>query len=295
MGATGRARAARDAASRVTTPRWLDRVGVTVAPVGVSYAWWRDAVVRLDAAGYAGVWTWDHLSSRGRSRRTALEPWTSLAAVAPVTRHVTLGTLVSNVMNRHPAVLARMVATLQEVSGGRVVVGLGIGGDPAEHEAYGIPRPPIPERVRRLEETAAVLRALWSGGVVSLDAEFYPLREALGRPVPEPLPRIVVAGQTAAGAGMAARAGDAWTTRPDLLDRLLPVYREAVHRIGTRPGHVVVGFEGPRGGTDHVAGTDWARDPEAMWEAWRARGADDVVLTARTDADIAALERMARG
>lgn len=68
-----------------------------------------------------------------------------------------------------------MAATLQEVSRGRLVLGIGIGGHPAEHEAYGIPFPPVPERVSRLEEAVAVLRALWSGEPVTLDSPFYPL------------------------------------------------------------------------------------------------------------------------
>ncbi|HET7703947.1 MAG TPA: LLM class flavin-dependent oxidoreductase [Candidatus Limnocylindrales bacterium] len=265
-----------------------------VAPIGVPYAWWRDAVVRVDRAGYSGVWTWDHFASRGTGR-PSLEAWTSLATVAPLTRTVTLGTLVTNVMNRHPAVLARIAATLQDASRGRVVVGLGIGGDAAEHAAFGVDLPPAAERVRRLEETCVVLRALWSGERVDLAGEFWQLRGALGLPAPRPVPPIVVAGQTRTGARMAARAGDAWTTRPDLLEALLPVYRDARAVLGRGPGRVIVGFEGSRAGTSYVAGTAWQRDPAAELAAWRARGADEVVLTARTDADIDALEAMAAG
>jgi alkanesulfonate monooxygenase SsuD/methylene tetrahydromethanopterin reductase-like flavin-dependent oxidoreductase (luciferase family) len=267
---------------------WLDRVGVVIAPVGVSFAWWRDAAVRLDAAGYAGLWTWDHLASRGTGR-AVLEAWTTLAAVAPVTRRATLGTLVTNVMTRHPAVLARSIATLQEASGGRVRVGIGIGGDAAEHHVHGIPLPPATERVTRLEEAVAVMRALWSGGAVTRPSPHYPLDGALGGPAPEPRPPIVVAGQSRAGARMAARVGDGWTTRPDLLEALLPVYREACDAAGRPIGPVIVGMEGPRFGVDYVAGTGWAGDPERELAGWQARGADEVVLTARTDADIEAL------
>lgn len=266
---------------------------MVVAPIGVSYAWWRDAVVRVDRAGYAGAWTWDHFASRGGTGRPSLEAWTSLATVAPLTRNVTLGTLVTNVMNRHPALLARIAATLQEASGGRVVVGLGIGGDAVEHAAFGIDLPPVAERVRRLEETCVILRALWSGERVDVDGEFWQLRGALGLPAPRPMPPIVVAGQTRTGTRMAARAGDAWTTRPELLDALLPVYREARAALGRGPGRVIVGFEGPRARTSYVAGTAWQHDPAAELAAWRERGADEVVLTARTDADVEALEAMA--
>jgi len=285
--------AAEGCAPSVPRSDWRARVGVVVAPIGVSYAWWRDAVVRVDRAGYAGVWTWDHFASRGGTGRPSLEAWTSLASIAPLTRAATLGTLVTNVMNRHPALLARIAATLQEASGGRVVVGLGIGGDPAEHAAFDIDLPPAAERVRRLEETVALLRALWSGQPVDLAGEFWRLRGALGLPAPEPVPPIVVAGQTRTGARMAARAGDAWTTRPELLDELLPVYRDELGRLGRRSGRVIVAFEGARAGTSYVAGTVWERDPVGELAAWRERGADEVVLTARTDADVTALEAMA--
>jgi hypothetical protein len=88
---------------------------------------------------------------------------------------------------------------------------------------------------------------------------------------------------------MAARVGDGWTTRPDLLEALLPVYREACDAAGRPIGPVIVGMEGPRFGVDYVAGTGWAGDPERELAGWQARGADEVVLTARTDADIEAL------
>lgn len=272
---------------------WLAQVGVVIAPVGVSFDWWRSAAIALDEAGYAGIWIWDHHAGRG-SRRPTLEAWTTLAAVAPLTRRAVLGTLVSNVMVRPPTLLARIVATVHAVSEGRVAVGLGIGGDPAEHAAYGIPLPPAAERVARLEEQVGVLRSLWGGGVVTRESPFYPLRGALADPALEPPPPIMVAGQTLAGARMAARAGDAWTTRPELLERLLPVYREARAARGLDRGRVIVGFEGPRANTSYIAGTEWEADPEGALAAWQARGADEVVLTARTDADIAALVRAAR-
>jgi alkanesulfonate monooxygenase SsuD/methylene tetrahydromethanopterin reductase-like flavin-dependent oxidoreductase (luciferase family) len=224
-----------------------------------------------------------------------LEAWTTLASVVPITRRATLGTMVTNVMVRHPALLARIAATLQEASSGRVVVGLGIGGDPNEHRAYGIPLPPAVERVARLEEAVAVMRALWSGHPVVRDSPFYPLDGALGLPAPTPTPRIVVAGQTDAGTRMAARVGDAWTTRPDRLDALLPVYRAACAEAGRQVGRVIVHVEGPRFGVDYVAGTTWASDPAGALAAWRERGADEVVLTARTAADVDALVEAARG
>ena len=96
-----------------------------------------------------------------------------------MTRGVTVGSFVINVMNRHPAVLARMATTLQTISAGRLVLGIGIGGHPAEHRALGIPFPDAAERVARMEETIAVLRAIWSGGPVTRPSPFYPLEDAV--------------------------------------------------------------------------------------------------------------------
>jgi alkanesulfonate monooxygenase SsuD/methylene tetrahydromethanopterin reductase-like flavin-dependent oxidoreductase (luciferase family) len=261
---------------------------VALGTIGVPFSWWRDSARRLDEAGYAGVWCWDHFMTRGPRPNSVLEAWTTLTAAAVVTERLTLGTFVANVMNRHPAVLARMATTLQEVSGGRLVLGLGIGGHPVEHEAYGIPFPPVPERVARLEEAVAVVRALWTGRPVTRESPFYRLRDAVALPRPEPPPPIVIGGQSVTGARLAARIGDGWTTRPALLDRLLPVFQETLAAAGRARADtpVIVGWEGGRAGEDALAGSPWIARPAEEWASWHARGADGVVVLARTTADV---------
>src|SRR5665811_1688757 len=91
---------------------------VNLRAIGVSYAWFREQSRRLEAAGYDGVAIWDHFVSRGVRRDPVLECWTALAALAGSTSRLRLMTFVLNVMNRQPAVVARMAATLQEASGG---------------------------------------------------------------------------------------------------------------------------------------------------------------------------------
>jgi alkanesulfonate monooxygenase SsuD/methylene tetrahydromethanopterin reductase-like flavin-dependent oxidoreductase (luciferase family) len=113
-------------------------IGVSLGVIGVEAGWWLESAVRLEAAGYAGIWAWDHFMGKGVPTRPVLECWTMLAMAAGRTERLTVGSFVTNVMNRHPTVLARMVGTLQVATGGRVVLGIGIGGHPAEHEAYGI-------------------------------------------------------------------------------------------------------------------------------------------------------------
>src|SRR5207244_10668420 len=91
---------------------------------------------------------------------------------------ITIWTFVLNGRTRPPSVLARMASSLPIASGGRLSLGVGIGGAPREHKAYGIDFPEPKERAARLEEAIAVLRALWTGGPVTRDSPFYPLREA---------------------------------------------------------------------------------------------------------------------
>ena len=149
---------------------------------------------------------------RGDLTVPVVEGWTALAMAAGATTRISLGSFVLNVVNRHPAVVARMASTLQIASGGRLILGIGIGGHPKEHAAYGIEFPPPPERVARLEEAVAVIRALWTGGPVTRESPYYPLVEAYARPVPDPAPPIIIGGETPAGARLAARIGDGWTS-----------------------------------------------------------------------------------
>jgi alkanesulfonate monooxygenase SsuD/methylene tetrahydromethanopterin reductase-like flavin-dependent oxidoreductase (luciferase family) len=267
-------------------------IGVVLGAVGVDVRWWLDSARRLDAAGYAGVWSWDHFISRGVRTDPVLEAWTTLTAAAMVTERLTVGTFVANVMNRHPAVLARMAATLQEASGGRFTLGIGIGGHPAEHEAYGIDFPRPVERARHLEEAVAVLRALWSGGPVTRPSDLYPLRDAHAYPMPNPPPQILIGAGTPAGTRLAARIGDGWAAESDTFEDLLPRYLEALDAAGRdRSGQrIVLGFGGRRKrGADPLAAEPLLVAPRAELARWRDIGADDLLLTARTTDDVDAL------
>src|SRR5690349_21685845 len=161
-------------------------IGVTLRTIRAEPGWWLESAKRLDAAGYSGVWAWDHFVGQGDRTVPVVEDWTILAMAAASTSNVTVGPFVINVMNRHPAVLARMASTLQIASGGRLILGMGIGGAPKEHAAYGIDFPEAKERAARLEEAVAAIRALWTGGPVTRPSPYYPLVEASAHPVPNP-------------------------------------------------------------------------------------------------------------
>jgi alkanesulfonate monooxygenase SsuD/methylene tetrahydromethanopterin reductase-like flavin-dependent oxidoreductase (luciferase family) len=266
-------------------------IGVTIRTIRAEPTWWLESAKRLDAAGYQGVWAWDHFVGQGDRTVPVVEGWTILSMAAAATSRVTVGPFVVNVMNRHPAVLARMASTLQIASGGRLILGMGIGGAPKEHAAYGIDFPEAKERVARLEEAIAVIRALWTGGPVTRPSEFYPLEDAHAFPVPDPPPPIIIGGETPAGARLAARIGDGWNTFDDNFEQNLPIYLEALEAAGRRreDQQVIVGFQGDWLGDAEIAESPWCRDPRGEWERWREIGADGAIVLARTTRDIDAL------
>ncbi|HUQ77568.1 MAG TPA: LLM class flavin-dependent oxidoreductase [Patescibacteria group bacterium] len=266
-------------------------IGVAIRTIRAEPGWWLESARRLDEAGYAGIWAWDHFMGRADLTVPVVECWTILAMAAARTGRITVGPFVANVMNRHPALLARMASTLQVASGGRVVLGIGIGGAPREHAAYGIEFPEAKERAARLEEAIAVIRALWSGGPVTRDSPYYPLDNAAAFPVPVPPPAIVIGGETPAGARLAGRIGDGWSTFDDNFERNLPIYLESLAAAGRSRAdqQVLVGFQGESLGESDIERSAWIREPHAEWQRWQALGADGAIVLARTTADIDAL------
>ena len=228
---------------------------------------------------------------RGDKTVPVVENWTILSMAAASTSRATVGPFVLNVMNRHPALVARMAATLQIASGGRLIVGIGIGGAPREHQAYGMDFPEAAERVARLEEAVAVLRALWSGGPVTRPSPFYPLHGAFAHPVPVPPPPIVIGGETIAGARLAGRIGDGWSAFDDNFEANLPTYLEALAESGRRRAdqRVIVGFQGDWLSDESIAASPWVTAPRETWARWQEAGADGAIILARTTADVDAL------
>jgi alkanesulfonate monooxygenase SsuD/methylene tetrahydromethanopterin reductase-like flavin-dependent oxidoreductase (luciferase family) len=175
------------------------------------------------------------------------ECWTLLSAVAGRVGGIKLGPLVLNVANRDPRLLAVMAATLQEVSGGRLLLGLGAGGGSAtpyaaEQRALGRPVPADAVRRRQVEEAVQVMRQLWTGEAQPLHNERYPLGSGRGFLRPDPPPPIIIGAFGPKMAELAGRVGDGINTQawhphlPELLDRA----REAHARAGHHPAHFLV-------------------------------------------------------
>ena len=161
--------------------------------------------------GYDSVWIGDSITSKPR-----LEPMTAMAAVAARTNRVKIGTAVLLNALRHPVHLAHAAATIDNISGGRTILGLGAGRSNNqmfvdEHAAVGVP---IMERAARMEEGIRVMRALWTGEPVSSAGEFYPLDNVAlePQPVQQSIPLWISSNWVRRGLARVAELGDAWIT-----------------------------------------------------------------------------------
>ena len=137
------------------------KLGVLIeAEAGLTWERWRRLVAQVERLGFESLWLSDHFLSLSVAERDSLEPWVALTVAAAETTRVRLGPLVSPMTFRHPALLARMAVAVDNLSGGRLVLGVGAGWNEVEHRAYGILYPPARERLDMLEEGIEVIRRL---------------------------------------------------------------------------------------------------------------------------------------
>jgi alkanesulfonate monooxygenase SsuD/methylene tetrahydromethanopterin reductase-like flavin-dependent oxidoreductase (luciferase family) len=194
-----------DGGPRFGAAFWINRTG---------WPELRDAALAAEAAGWDSLWLDDHLlCDEGDDLDAKLEGWTALAALAAVTARPRLGHLVTAVTFRNIGVIAKMATTLDHVSGGRFVLGLGAGWHPREHEAFGIDfGSGFGERLDRLDEAAGLLRRLLDGEVVTHHGRFYDLDRAAcaPRPVQERLPILIGGTGRTKTLRTVARVADIW-------------------------------------------------------------------------------------
>jgi F420-dependent oxidoreductase-like protein len=170
------------------------RFGVTLPQIKRSWQEARDAALEFDRLGFDSVWVCDHLYSVPMPNLPIFEAWSELAAVAAITERVELGTLVTPPFFRNPAVFAKQLATIDHVSNGRVIAGLGGGWFASEFEGYGLPFPSMRERLRALEETCEILTRLWTEPTVTFRGRYFSVQDAICEPKPLRRPPILIGG-----------------------------------------------------------------------------------------------------
>lgn len=218
-------------------------LGVSFSAGNATWPELREAALLAERLGYDSIWTPDHLlTGAAAPDGPYLEAWETLAAWATLTSRARLGPLVTPIDFRHPAVLANMAATLDHVSGGRVVLGLGAGWYEEEYRQFGLRYGPPPERLARLAETARICRALFDETRVSFAGRHYTLTNA--RCEPKPLQRhlpILIGADGDRAIGVAARHADWWNCfgAPEDVERKLAIFRREAERAGRDPSTLV--------------------------------------------------------
>jgi F420-dependent oxidoreductase-like protein len=153
----------------------------------------KDVVIECERLGYDSAWLDDHLMFE---KRPILECWTTLSALSPVTSKIRLGTMVLCNGFRNPAVLAKMAATLDVISNGRLEFGIGAGVQEDEHNAYGIQFHKPHDRVNRLSESVEIIKKLWTQEKTRHTGKYYRISGAVcePKPVQKPHPPITIGG-----------------------------------------------------------------------------------------------------
>ena len=214
-----------------------------------------ELVQRLEALGYDSVWTGDHMSFHN----PIYESMTLLASYAPITRRIKLGVAVYLLALRSPAVAAKTAATLDVLSGGRLVFGVGVGGEnPKEFELCGVPHK---ERGARVNEAIDVVRTLWRDTPASFSGRFTRFESVSidPKPIQQP-PPIWIGGRSDAALTRAGRQGDGWVSYVVQADR----YAQSLDKIRVAAaGRSLDGFTAA-----HLVFITVGRDFEAAKKAW---------------------------
>ena len=171
-----------------------------------------------EATGWDGIWLADHFLPDEDELIPVHECWITLAALARDVPRVRLGSLVTGNPYRHPAVLANMVATLDHLSGGRVVLGIGSGWQKNEHEAYGFEYGTAGYRLKKLEEACQVIKGLFHNDYFDFDGKFYQLKNAPMEPKPKQnnLPLMIGGGGEKVTLRIVAKYADEWNVWGDV-------------------------------------------------------------------------------
>lgn len=259
------------------------KVGILLWPQAADWPQVERAARRVDEMGYHSLWLWDHLYSiEGGPDQPIFEGWLTLAAWAAITRRVKLGLLVGANTLRNPGLVAKMACTLDHISGGRAILGMGAAWHEVEHTAFGIPfGSGFGERMEWLDQSLEVIRGLLDGKTVDFTSDKYQFRSARQYPVPiQPhLPILVGANGEKKGLRIVARHADLWNTMGalDIVAHRDEVLREHCASIGRDPTTIerTLEFKTLIRDDQGEADREWARrivanksSPDRIRNAW---------------------------
>ena len=228
------------------------RFGLFMSQANKPWTQVRDEFQAADELGFDTAWLVDHLlDTDGPPEHPCLEAWTLLAALAASTSRIRIGVLVTSNTFRHPSILLKEAVTVDHVSNGRLILGLGAGWHEDEHRRYGLPLPPPPERVDRLAEAVEIAVRLQEEPRLTYHGRFYDLEDAVFEPRPVQQPRIplLIAAHRPRMLRLAARWADQWDTFPELegaategvtssVGERLRAFQDAVREAGRDPATV---------------------------------------------------------
>lgn len=222
------------------------KIGVQLPEVEREYRWpeVRDIALTVEDCGFDSIWVGDHLLFRDdeTDTRGPLESWSLLAALAEATQRVELGPLVAATSFHAPAMIAKKAATIDEISSGRLILGLGAGWNKAEYDAFGFP---YDRRVSRFEEAFTVIRTLIREGSIDFDGEYYQLHQMELIPRARPDLALMIGSNGPRMLRIAAPHIDMWNTwhvwfdnRPEGLPPLLQELEAACADVGRDPAEI---------------------------------------------------------
>jgi alkanesulfonate monooxygenase SsuD/methylene tetrahydromethanopterin reductase-like flavin-dependent oxidoreductase (luciferase family) len=192
----------------------------------------------LVAGYFDSAWIVDHVQD---NTINYLEGWTVLTYLAALAPHLDIGHIVLCQSFRNPALLAKMASTLQYMSGGRFILGLGAGWKEDEYRAYGYDFPSARTRVEQLDETLQIIKALWYEKVATVQGKHYSITDAYCEPKPDPIPPILIGGTKPRMLRLIARHADWWSVPWINIDAYLPMaqsFEQVCKDVGRDPATV---------------------------------------------------------
>jgi len=201
----------------------------------------KNVALQCETLGFDSIWVYDHFITFPATTEACFESWTTLSALATLTKNLSLGQLVTCNSYRHPSVLAKIGATLDVISNGRLNFGIGAGWYKLEYDAYGIPYPKDSVRIAQLREAVQIIKKMWTEDEPSFHGQYYTIDKAINSPKPiqKPHPPILIGGEgrrltLRAVAELADRCNFGGPITPQHYNELLEVLNEHCKRVGRK-------------------------------------------------------------